>query len=93
MPWLTKYKFLTRLIIIYLVHIIFKGFDYSFGGFFDFKLRGILYSLYFISVWLIAWYLIEYLNKKLPSSKQLLKLIINIIYGFVFGFITNWGYR
>jgi len=54
-----KTTFLHRVIIIYLIQLIIKAFDYSFGHFADFTTRGILFSIAFITFWIIVWYLSE----------------------------------
>lgn len=88
-----RFKFLKRLVIIYLIHLIIKGFDATFGNFFEFTLRGIVFSLFFISFWLIVWYGSEIVNSKLNSNKTYLKLFINILMGYSAAFVTNTIYR
>lgn len=88
-----KYKLLVRISIIYLFHLVIKGFDYSFGHFLDFTPRGILYGLGFTFIWLLVWYFADWMNNYLIHQKALLKLIINIVIGYGFSVITVILYR
>ncbi len=81
-----------RICIIYLVTLVIKGFDYSFGSFTDITFRGILFSIVFISIWLAVWYVAEYLQNKLVNKHILYRLIINIILGFATAFLINYIY-
>jgi len=91
--WFYKHTFLTRVLVIYSIHIFFKGFDRTFGGFFDFTIRGIAFSVFFISFWVSAWYLAEWINKKISDYTQIFKLLINTLFGFSIALSTNSVYR
>jgi len=88
-----KLHFLNRLIIIYLINLIIKAFDYSFGHFADFTIRGIFFSTGFISIWLFVWYFSEWMNQKTRKWSEILRLIINLTLGFLAGLITNISYK
>lgn len=79
--------------IIYLVHLIIKAFDYSFGHFTDFTTRGIFFSIGFISFWLAIWYFAEWVNGKIRNWSEVLRLVLNLLIGFSAGIITNISYR
>jgi two-component system, LytTR family, sensor kinase len=86
-------KFLMRFLVIFSIQLIFKAFDQTFGHFTDFELRGVLFSLFFISYWLIIWYIGELLNEKIHQKTRLLKLVLNSIFGYSAAFGTNALYR
>lgn len=92
MLWINKYKFLTRFLVIYFIHIIIKGFDRTFGNYFDFTLRGILFSTFLILLWLIAWYVAERLNNIIAKLRENTRLLINAAFGYLIALITNIGY-
>ncbi len=94
LKWNYKWSsFLIRLGIIYLVQLMIKGFDYSFGHFLDFTFRGIIFSSSFIVFWMIIWYLAEWINEKIKYRGELIKLFINLIIGYAAGFLSNNIYR
>ncbi len=93
MKWFNKHKFLTRLIVIYLIHLFFKGFDYTYGHFLDFTLRGIIFSTYFISFWISAWYIAEFINLKISRLKLIYRILINASYAYFVSLAVNAGYR
>ena len=86
-------KFVIRISIVYAFQLLIKGFDYSFGGFFEYTFRGVLFSVFFISFWLGGWYLSESINKKITKFTQLIRLGINIVYGYGIAFLINHIYR
>lgn len=86
-------KFLLRFTVIYAIHLMIKGFDLSFGGFFDFTYRGIIYSICFISFWIIVWYIAEFIFNKLKNKNQVIALIINMIVGYTASLTINSTYR
>lgn len=94
MKW-TFYKttFLHRLIIIYLIQLVIKAFDHSFGHFAEFTTRGILFSIAFITFWAFVWYGAEWLNERIKHLGELIRLLINVAIGYVSGLITNMAYR
>ena len=95
--------FLVKLTVIFLIHLIIKAGDYTFGNFFDFTRRGILFSTFFISYALIVWYVSEtfnhYILKKYEHPFDTNKVyrslffVIHFIYGFIASFILNYLYR
>ena len=95
--------FLIRLLIIFLIHLIIKAGDYSFGEFFGLTFRGLIFSAYFISYWLLLWYIAAFFHRKIQakkgqslSSKQgftSLLFIFHLGYGVAAAFTTNWLYR
>lgn len=93
MHWFNKHKFLTRLVVVYLIHLFFKGFDYTFGHFLDFTFRGIIFSIFFISLWIAAWYVAEWMNKKISGMKLRYRLPVNAFFGYLVAFLANAGYR
>jgi two-component system LytT family sensor kinase len=92
MQWFNKNRFLTRILIVYFIHIIIKGFDQTFGEYLDFTFRGIIFSIFFISLWVIAWYVAEYINTIIAKRRQITRLLINAAFGFLIAFITNAAY-
>jgi two-component system LytT family sensor kinase len=88
-----KLNFLTRLIIIYLIHLMIKAFDYSFGHFLEFTARGLFFSIGFVSIWLAIWYLAEWVNEKIRGWTEILRLVVNLFIGFSAGLLTNMSYR
>lgn len=96
-------KFLVQFIVIFLIHLIIKAGDYTFGNFFDFTRRGILFSTFFISYALIIWNLSETFNhyflkkyeRQFDNNKVFNSLffLIHFIYGFIASFILNYLYR
>jgi hypothetical protein len=91
--WLSKHKFIFRFLVIYLLHLIIKGFDATFGGFMDFTTRGIVISIYFISIWLVLWYLFGAINKKISQLNLANRIFVNVVLGFIAGLLTDIGYR
>ena len=86
--------FLLRLLIIYLWHLMIKWGDETFYSFFDFTTRGILLSVFVISLWMFAVYLLDFIKLKWFHNKNLiLYLLFHIIYGYTFALITNVVYR
>lgn len=96
-------KFFTRFLFVFLVHLIIKIGDQSFTGFFDASARGIVFSVFFITYWMIVWYLAELLNgiilKKqngfYKSKKKSIYVLFtfNFTFGLVASFIANALYR
>ncbi|MCD6090066.1 MAG: histidine kinase [Bacteroidales bacterium] len=97
------HQFLIRFTFIFFVQLILKGFDTSFGNIFEFTIRGLSFSIVFISYWLIIWYTASFLNTQLFSrEKELFKkkprqiliiFLINFLFAFLAGFIANYLYR
>ncbi|NPD45856.1 sensor histidine kinase [Lentimicrobium sp. S6] len=86
-------NFVIRLFIVYMVQLMIKGFDYSFGHFFDFTFRGLVFSTTFITFWLLIWYLAEWVNDRIKHRGELVKLLINLMIGYSAGFVSNNIYR
>jgi two-component system LytT family sensor kinase len=93
MEWLVKHKIVFRFLIVYLLHLIIKGFDATFGGFMAFTTRGITLSVYFISLWLIIWYLSETINSSMARFNHVSRILVNIGLAFIAGLLTDIGYR
>ena len=87
------HKFIFRFFVIFSIHLMIKGFDQSFGPFFEFAFRGIVFSIFFNSFWIIVWYGADYLNKRIASLGQFERLIINLVYGYSASFLTNYLYK
>ena len=94
MKWNDKFSsFIIRIGIIYLVQLMIKGFDYSFGHFFDFTFRGVVFSTTFITFWLVVWYISEWINEKIKHKREVMKLLINLALAYASGFTFNNIYR
>jgi hypothetical protein len=93
MEWLEKHRFFFRFLVVYLLHLIIKGFDATFGGFLDFTIRGIVLGAYFIPLWLLLWYLFEAVNKRIAHLRLFNRILVNTIFAFITGLITDFGYR
>lgn len=91
-----KYKlFLIRLLLIYILHLVIKWGDETFHDFGEFTTRGIFFSVYIISLWMLALYILDFLKKKLLSLRRSVTLYISfyLIFGYIFALLTNIGYR
>ena len=86
-------RFIIRLLIIYTIQLIIKAFDQSFGGFFEFTLRGIVFSSFIILFWIISWYFIEWTNNILKEKKQLWRSLVIATVGYIVSFFSNFLYR
>jgi two-component system LytT family sensor kinase len=88
---------------ILLTHFIFKAGDQSFGDFFDFTLRGFIFSTFFVSYWLLVWYIAAYIHQKLlakQDSSIKIKtfytfsiIFFHFSYGLLVSLLLNWLYR
>lgn len=89
------HTFFLRLLVIYLWHLMIKWGDETFHDFFDFTTRGILLSVFVISLWMFAVYVLDYIKKlKWFHCKKLIPYILfHIAYGYFFALITNAVYR
>ena len=95
--------FFIRLLVVYLIHLIFKIGDQSINVFSDFTLRGFVFSTYFIIYGLIVWYVSAYFNAKIQKSQEsslyhkktyiFLLFLFHFIFGFVIAFSANMLYR
>ena len=95
--------FLIRLLVVYLIHLIFKIGDQSINVFSDFTLRGFVFSTYFIIYGLLVWYVSAYFNSKIQKSQEsslyhkktyiFLLFSFHFIFGFVIAFSANMLYR
>lgn len=86
--------FFIRFLIIYLWHLMIKWGDETFYDFFDFTTRGILWSVFVISLWMFAMYLLDFIKLKWFHNKKLIPyLLFHIIYGYIFALTTNVVYR
>ena len=86
-------KLLLRLVVLFAIQLMIKGFDFSFGGVFSITWRGLVFTFFFTFFWLLVWYGAEVLNNKIQSLKQIPRLILNLCYGFGFSVLTNVFYR
>ncbi len=86
-------KFLLRFTIIYAIHLMIKGFDYSFDVFTNFTYRGFIFSTFFITLWMFVWYFAEFIYNKLRGKNQIIALIINMLIGYATSLFTNRTYR
>jgi two-component system, LytTR family, sensor kinase len=86
-------KFLLRALVVYIIQLIIKGFDLSFGRFFDITWRGFLFTLFFMSFWIAVWYISDYLNKKRSHLPRIFRIIFNLCFGYTAAFIANSLYR
>ncbi|MGS2738658.1 sensor histidine kinase [Sinomicrobium sp. M5D2P17] len=91
----TIHIFFARLLLIYGLHLIIKWGDETFHHFFDFTRRGIYFSVFVISLWMLCLYLLDYIKNKwfTPRKKPFPYLFFCIVYGYVFALITNVVYR
>lgn len=95
--------FLIRVSIIFSIHLIFKAGDYSFGDFFDFTNRGLLFSAFFISYWLLIWYVSAFFHKKIQTKQESslkrkqgftsLLFMFHFAFGLFAAFFSNLLYR
>ncbi|HHB51834.1 MAG TPA: hypothetical protein ENK75_02135 [Saprospiraceae bacterium] len=95
-------RFYTRFAVIVVVHFIVKSGDYSFHTFTNFTFRGFIFSIFFISYWLLIWEVAAYVDARLHTlfgkyshSKKNISFIlfIHLIVGFISAFLFNWLYR
>ena len=96
-----KLSFLIRLSVIIIFHLLFKQGDLSFSGAFEPSLRSFLFSLYFITFWMLFWEVCRLINNKLLNftsdksiyyrrlSAETLILLLLVIAGSM---IFKWGY-
>ncbi len=89
----SKNKFLLRLLVVYIIQLMIKGFDLTFGQFKNITFRGQVIGWFFIIMWITAWYLSEILNKSLKNMKLAYKLVIHLIFGYSVALLTNIGYK
>lgn len=86
-------RFFFRALVVYIIQLIIKGFDLSFGSFFDFTWRGFLFTIFFMSFWITVWYVSDYLNKKKRDLPRIFLIIYNLCFGYTAAFIANSLYR
>lgn len=96
-------KFFVRLLLVFLIHFIFKIGDQSFNVFSDFTFRGTVFSLYFVIYWLCAWYIAAFFHRKIIQkqddsvlNKKLFTFLLfsfHFTFGFLASFFANWFYR
>ena len=96
-------KFFTRIFFVFLFHLVFKIGDDSFDVFGDFTLRGLVFSFYFISFWLVVWYIADFFGQKIVSWQKrsskythfhtILLFTFHFFFGFIFAFLSNYLYR
>ncbi len=96
-------KFFVRLLLVFIIHFIFKIGDQSFGVFSDFTFRGIAFSLYFVIYWLCIWYIAAFFHNKIQQKQEdsilnkklfiILLFSFHFTFGFLASFLANWLYR
>ncbi|AZQ61068.1 hypothetical protein EI427_02195 [Flammeovirga pectinis] len=84
-----KYQFLLRLTIVFLIQLLIKAFDYSFGGVFPLTVRGATFTIVFTSYWLLCWYMAEFIQKKVATFKSPFEIITHLLFGFFVGVSSN----
>lgn len=47
--------FLIRFLVVFLIHIIFKLFDLTFSSFAELSWRSLLFSIFFLTYWMVVW--------------------------------------
>ncbi|MEL6633076.1 MAG: histidine kinase [Bacteroidota bacterium] len=91
-----------RLVVVLFIHLIFKGFDQSFAGIFEWNLRSLSFSLFFLVSGLIGWSFAECMNglliQKLEKHQHnfqffTLYYFFHLLLAFVVGVGINHGYR
>ncbi|OHX68016.1 sensor histidine kinase [Flammeovirga pacifica] len=82
-------KFGTRLIIVFIIQLIIKGFDQSFDGFFPFTERAALFTATFTSFWLVCWYLTDIVDNRIRHINIIYQILINLLMAFMIGVATN----
>lgn len=87
------HKLLFRAFIVFIIQLMIKGFDQTFGGFFDFTVRGFVLTGFIVPFWLLVWYVAEYINNKLNKIHQIWFTLLHIVFGFLCSFLTNLAYR
>lgn len=93
----SKNKFLNRIIIIFLIHFIVKIGDQSFNVFSDFTYRGLLFSVYFFTYWIIVWYIASFFNQKIKlkldvsSKNKISYTYLLFLFHFIFGLLVSFG--
>jgi len=93
MRWSVIKKIEVRVDVIYQIQLMIKEFDYSFGSFLDFKWRGILFSIFFVSFWLLIWYLAASVNQRIKNQRFIVRIILNLCLGYAASFTNNALYR
>ncbi|RLD81988.1 MAG: hypothetical protein DRJ15_02945 [Bacteroidetes bacterium] len=95
--------FLIRLLVVFLIHFIFKIGDQSINVFSEFTSRGFVFSVFFTIYGLIVWYVSAFVNLKIQKGQEsssdhkkyyiFLLFSFHFIYGFAVSFLTNMLYR
>ncbi|MCG8306633.1 MAG: histidine kinase [Cytophagales bacterium] len=93
MKGIIQNKYFNRFVILFLLQLMIKGFDYTFGGFLDVTMRGTYFTLLFLSIWFPIWWISDLINKKVAALPELIQLCIHVIIGFAGGFLFNHLYR
>ncbi|MEZ5197007.1 MAG: histidine kinase [Bacteroidales bacterium] len=99
-PWLNK--FIIRFSVIFFIHLIFVAGDATMD-IWDFSTRRLVFSMFFITYWLVIWYVAGYINliihnkqaisPKYKAGYNWLLFLFNFGYGLSAAFITNLVYR
>lgn len=88
-------KIWIRLFVIYMINLMIKAFDLSFGGFLDFTFRGIVFSVFFMGFWLSVWYLADKLESWLRrhSFKGVIEILFHLVLSYTASLSFNMSYR
>ena len=84
-------KIWVRFLVVFFIHIIYKGFDLSFpGGPFELNFRSLVFTIYFVGYGMLFWYVAEWFDKVLhkrikdPEGNRR-KMILITIYHAILG--------
>ena len=96
-------KIWVRFLVVFLIHIIIKSFDFSFpNGPFALDIRSLLFTLFFVSYGLFIWYAAEWFHKRIQKlikvkhnsgAKMLLASTLNGTFAFLLMVSLNFFYR
>lgn len=96
-------KIWVRFLVVFFIHIIFKGFDLSFPrGPFELNLRSFVFTTYFVGYGLFLWYIAELFDKMIHrkiinpegnKKKMILITLYHSLFGFILFFSMNHLYR
>jgi two-component system, LytTR family, sensor kinase len=94
-------RFILRLAVVIFLHIIFKHYDFSFKGAFEWSRRSLAVSFFFITYWMIFWELcsiiynryVRFSVDKISWYRQLVFVsILLLAFEAISSMIFNWTY-